>query len=86
MSGRPKGKPDRTSTVVAGGLVLLGVLGVATIFWGPLMALVEPSSAAEAEARPPSSEPATGASVMDGGSPSGQAQEQIGRGDAGPHS
>jgi hypothetical protein len=84
MSGRPKGKPDRTSTVVAGGLVLLGALGVATIFWSPLMALVEPSSAAEAEARPAAGETATGASVMDGGSPSGQTE--VGRGDAGPHS
>jgi len=37
--GPPRGKPDRTSTVVGVTLIGLAALGVLTIFWEPLAAL-----------------------------------------------
>jgi hypothetical protein len=78
MSRPPKRKPDRTSTVVAGGLVLLAGLGVVTIFWGPLLAFVEPSGAAEAA---PAVAPAPSPSASSASSPT-----SVGRGDGGAHS
>jgi len=84
MSVPPKGKadaplaasaPDRTTAVVAGGLVLLAALGALTIFSGPLMALVAP----------PAEDGALGAS----GPSSAQTTTQtttIGRSDGGTHS
>jgi hypothetical protein len=83
MSRPPKRKPDRTSTVVAGGLVLLAGLGVVTIFWGPLLALVEPSGAAEPAAAAAPSAPPGAASAP---SPPSTSTTSVGRGDGGAHS
>jgi len=93
MSPPPKGKPtantssrasgraragDWTSAVVGVGLALLAVLGVVTVFSGPLLALVAPSTAddatpAEAE-RAPHAPPAAadgGAQATGGNGPGG---------------
>jgi hypothetical protein len=67
MSRPPKGKPDRTSTVVAAALVLLGALGVVTIFWGPLLAFVEPSGAAEGAPGAATTGPTVSAARADAG-------------------
>jgi hypothetical protein len=78
MSSPPKGKPDRTTVVVAGGLVVLAVVGVASIFSGPLMALVAPSSAADIT-------PAeTSSGMPDGGA--ARALPGVGLADAAAHS
>ena len=65
---------DRTSAVVAAGLVCLAVLGVATVFSAPIMALVaapapEESTVAEPAAPAPHVPAGTPASVAvrDGG-------------------
>jgi hypothetical protein len=75
MSPPPKGKPDRTTAVVVGGLVVLAVVGVASIFSGPLMALVAPSGAADITPSQTSS-----AMAADGGATS------VGLADAAAHS
>jgi len=42
MNVTPKG--DRTSAVVAGTLILLTVVGVLTVFWEPLGAILDPGN------------------------------------------
>jgi hypothetical protein len=63
------GRRDRTSTVVAVTLVMMGALGVVTIFWEPLMALGSPSVAAEARGEGAQEPAATSARHLDAGAP-----------------
>ena len=76
-------KPDRTSAVVAAGLALLAVLGVLTVFSGPLMALIAPPAADQAAGEPDRGPPAA-AGATDGGAP-GHVLD-LGRSDGGGHS
>jgi hypothetical protein len=46
-------QPDRTSAVVTAGLLLLAVLGVATVFHEPIAALLAPADPGESSAHDP---------------------------------
>jgi hypothetical protein len=76
-------KSDRTSAVVAAGLALLALLGVLTVFSGPLMALIAPPPADQAAAEPDHG-PSGPAGAADAGV-SGHVVD-IGRTDGGGHS
>jgi hypothetical protein len=72
---------DGTSAVVTAGMVLLAVVGVATVFSGPLMALVAPPPADHPALPEPARAPGGVPTTLDGGAPS-----QLGRADGGAHS
>jgi hypothetical protein len=69
-------RPDRTSSIVAGTLILLTVLGVVTVFWEPLAAFAGGGPAAEpvSETHVPAADGGAGVaaspSVNGNGSPS----------------
>jgi hypothetical protein len=73
----PAARPDRTSSVVAGTLILLTVLGVVTVFWEPLAAFAGggPTAASVGEARTSAADGGASApsspSVSGSASPSG---------------
>jgi hypothetical protein len=65
----PTARPDRTSTVVTGTLILLTVLGVVTVFWEPLAAIAAGGSAGETTAEPRSFTPDGGAAPAPASAP-----------------
>lgn len=72
---------DRTSAVVAAGVSVLAILGVATVFWGPLAALISPASAEAETSAAAGTAPGTAAGNDDGGE-----RTSVGRADGGSHS
>jgi hypothetical protein len=63
-SAPPDRAPDRTSTIVAGTLILLTVLGVVTVFWEPLAAIAAGGSANEPTSEPRALAPDAGATSV----------------------